>query len=184
MAELRRCDEAAITTFLTEFGPFIRRTLRFRLKRAALSAAADSVDIYQSVVSSFFLRLAAGEYEINNESDLRRLVFGIAKKKFLMLHRRETAECRNHRNTTSLEAVQELASGQQDSAEVVEQLELLQKVRAELTDEEGLLFDRRRDGASWDEIAAELGETAVALRQRLSRALRKCSKLILGQEED
>ncbi len=108
LAELRQCDEAAITKFLTEFGPFIRRTLRYRLKRASLSAAADSVDIYQSVFGSFFLRLAAGEYEINDEQDLRRLIFSIAHKKFLMLHRRETAERRDYRNTTSLESVQDL----------------------------------------------------------------------------
>ena len=54
LSELRQCDEVAIAKFLTEFGPFIRRTLRYRLKRASLSAAADSVDIYQSVFGSFF----------------------------------------------------------------------------------------------------------------------------------
>ncbi len=67
---------------------------------------------------------------------------------------------------------------------MIEQLELLQKIRAQLTEEERLLFDRRRSGATWEEIAVELGETPVVLRQRLSRALRKWSRLILGEEEE
>lgn len=43
---LRNRDEFAIESFVAKYEPFIRRSIRFRLARSSLGAAADSVDVY------------------------------------------------------------------------------------------------------------------------------------------
>lgn len=185
LLELRQGDEAAIGKFLADFEPYIRRTLRFNIKQASLHSIVDSVDVCQSVMSSFLLRLSAGEYEIRDEKDLRHLIASMARKKFLMLNRHESAQKRDHRKTTSLESLQEIEMPcQQDQDRVHRQLEILAEICGQLDEETKLLFDRRRAGIGWEKIAAELGESASVLRQRLSRALRKLSKEVLGEDED
>ena len=64
LARLRLGDDDAIRSFVSKYEPFIRRTLRFRIARASLQTAADSVDVCQSVLGGFLLRLAAGDYTI------------------------------------------------------------------------------------------------------------------------
>ena len=103
LTRLRLGDDDAIRSFVSKYEPFIRRTLRFRIARASLQSAADSVDVCQSVLGGFLLRLAAGDYTLTSEDDLRRLLVAIANKKFLVLNRRETAAKRDHRHTQSLD---------------------------------------------------------------------------------
>ncbi len=108
LLRLRSGDERAVREFVEKFEPFIRRSLRFRLQKSSLRQAADSVDLCQSVICGFLIRLNAGDYEIRSEEDLRKLLVAIANKKFLMLKRRETAAKRDRRLTCSLEKCQRI----------------------------------------------------------------------------
>jgi RNA polymerase sigma factor (sigma-70 family) len=186
LLELRQGDEAAIDKLLAEFEPYIRRTLRFHIKQASLHSIVDSVDVFQSVMSSFLIRLSAGEYEIQDEKDLRHLIASMARKKFLMLNRHESAIKRDHRKTTSLETLQEIEMPcqKENPNRAQRQLEVLAEIRQRLGEDLRVLFDRRRAGIEWEAIAAEFGENAAVLRQRLSRALRKLSKEVLDEDED
>ncbi len=185
LLELRKGDETAIERLLADFEPYIRRTLRFQIKQASLGSIVDSVDIFQSVMSSLLIRLSIGEYDIRDQDDLRHLITSMARKKFLMLNRRETADKRDHRKTTSLESLRELeVPCDVNASSAQKQLEILSLIREQLSDDLRSLFDRRRDGRSWEEIATELNENATVLRKRLSRALQTVSKQVLGEEED
>ena len=55
-------------------------------------------------------------------------------------------------------------------------------VRERLTPDERLLADLRQQGLEWAEIAERLGDNAVALRKRFSRALDRVSQE-LGLDE-
>ncbi len=174
LLRLRSGDERAVREFVEKFEPFIRRSLRFRLQKSSLRQAADSVDLCQSVICGFLIRLNAGDYEIRSEEDLRKLLVAIANKKFLMLKRRETAAKRDRRLTCSLESVSESACRVSDQdAKQVEYSEMIQEVRQRLGEFELALFDSRRSGLSWEDISSKYSENQLVLRKRLSRALQK-----------
>ena len=61
--------------------------------------------------------------------------------------------------------------------------EILDKVRERLAPPERYLADQRSLGRGWQELAAELGRTDVALRKQLTRALNKVL-VGLGVEDD
>jgi DNA-directed RNA polymerase specialized sigma24 family protein len=182
LAELRSGNIAAINEFVATYEPFIRRAVRFRLARAALQPVADSVDVSQSVISSFLIRLSAGEYDIQSEENLRSLLVAIANKKFLMLNRREAAAKRSRQQTQSLnqcspDAVQE----SNDPSEAMVYEELMREVDRRLTTSEQELLNRRRNGETWSSIALSLNENEPLLRKRLSRAIQRVS-IELGLE--
>jgi len=181
---LRRGDQDAIGQFVAQYEPFIRRTLRYRIARAALQSAADSIDVCQSVLGGFLLRLAAGEYELHTEEDLRKLLMAIANKKFLVLNRRETAAKRDRRQTRSLEDVDDIPESAKKTT-IVDHLELLQEVSKRLKPEEQQLFHWRREGQSWETISDRMSQDALILRKRLSRALHRVAiELKLEDEGD
>jgi DNA-directed RNA polymerase specialized sigma24 family protein len=177
ITRLRTQDPNAIKEFVAEYEPFIRRTLRFRIARAALKSAADSVDVCNSVMGSFLIRLAAGSYKIETEEDLRKLLGAIANKKFLMLNRREQAEKRARSQTRSINEMPELAAENlHHPSEQIEIEELSVEINKRLSHEERLLLDRRRNGLSWMKIAEEFGEDTQLLRKRLSRAIQRVAE--------
>lgn len=185
LRRLRLGDDDATRSFVTKYEPFIRRTLRFRIARASLQSAADSVDVCQSVLGGFLLRLAAGDYSLASEDELHRLLVAIANKKFLALNRRETAAKRDHRNTQSLQTMKELedvvsvrALGQ------IEHHDLLNEVTKRLAPEEKTLFTLRREGLSWNTIAEQLSEDILLLRKRLSRGLHRVAVELNLEDDD
>jgi DNA-directed RNA polymerase specialized sigma24 family protein len=184
LARLRSGDTSTIEAFVARYAPFVRRAVRARLTRFEMRGVADSEDICQSVLGSFLLRAAAGEYEIADAQALERLLAGIARNKFNELARRESAQKRGRHRVTRPEGYSRLPEdSKQDPARIVAARDLLDAVRARLGPDELPLFLARQAGRSWDEMAAGAGETAAALRQRLSRALRRIS-LELGLEHD
>jgi len=174
LMRLRSGEPEEVEWFVRQYEPYIRRAVRFRLSRTALKAIADSVDVCQSVLSSFLLRLSAGDYQIECEQHLKHLLISIANKKFLMLNRRESAAKRDRDQTVSLSLMPEVASPvTENPASGVELLELMAEVRNRLSEKEMGLLELRRSGKSWREISVELQEEEALLRQRLSRAIRR-----------
>lgn len=183
LSRVRAGDSRAIGDFVSAYEPFIRRTIRFRLAHSELRTVADSVDVCQSVFGSFLIRFSAGEYELSSEVDLRKLLYSMAHHKFLALQRRELAEKRDRRLTVSLNALDEIADHRQSLSEHSSgHWELLCAFEKKLKADEMKLFDLRRRGKSWNDIADEVREEATVLRKRLSRAIRRIA-LELGIEE-
>jgi hypothetical protein len=168
---LRRGIPGAHEAFLEEYGPYVRRALRIRLRRTLLQAAADSADLCQSVMASFLLRLAAGQFELANELDMRHLLAAMAHKKFLMFRRYELASKRDRRLTQSLtqEPTSKAEWAPGESLNVLQNVE--QKLRQLLTAEEYQLFELRQQGIAWNSIAENKAIDATTLRKRYSRAL-------------
>lgn len=173
---LRSCEGTAVREFIEKYEPFIRRTVRFRLGRSLLRPVADSVDVCQSVLGGFLLRLMAGDYQLRTEEDLRKLLVGIANKKFLMLQRRESATKRDRKQTMPLEKMAEpVCYRSSETQQQIEYDELMTEINKRLSSQELELLELRRKGVSWCEIATPRNEDAALLRKRLSRALRRVS---------
>jgi len=179
---VRMGDEQAAATLVRRYEPEIRREVRFLLRDPFLRRSFDSMDICQSVMGSFFLRAALGEYDLNEPKDLVRLLISMTRNKVVDATRRQRAQRRDHRRATSLESV-DLATKAPSPSEIVEERELLVLFRGRLSHEERQLADLRAAGREWAEIAQELGGSAEARRKQLTRAISRVSQE-LGLEAD
>src|SRR5262249_44299576 len=154
------------------YEPEIRRAVRYRLTDERLGHLLDSMDICQSVLKSFFVRAAAGQYELKFPQQLLALLATMARNKLASQARKQQAQRRDHRRVTSAGADEEgLADPGASPSRVVAARDLLDEVRLRLTSEERQIMDLRNQGHDWAAIAAQLGGGADALRVKLSRAL-------------
>jgi RNA polymerase sigma-70 factor (ECF subfamily) len=172
MAQVRAGDEQAAAELVRLYEPAIRRAVRVRLLDTRLQRVLDSMDVCQSVLASFFLRAAGGQFELDRPEQLLKLLATMARNKVISEARRQQAECRDVRrlDPAGLDEMKMLAPAATPSEQVTMQ-DLLQQVRRRLSDEERQLVDQRALGRDWPEIAAELGGNAEGLRKRLTRAL-------------
>ncbi len=123
-------------------------------------------DICQSVMASFFVRAAAGDYELEQPDQLLRLLVVMTRRKLANQKRRHCAERRDCRRMAECDPAYLDGRMQVPSpSRLVGGRELLAEVSRRLSKEERLLADLRGDGYGWTEIAARLGGTADARPQ-------------------
>ena len=168
---VRGGDEQAAARLVRDFEPVIRRVLRARLRNAGGRREFDSMDICQSVLGTFFVRVAAGQYDLKEPDDLIKLLLTMTRNKVAEKMRRQHRLRRDSRRTVG--GVEELALAGRDPSpsSVVAGKELLEQARMRLSEEERQLVELRGQGSSWDEVAASLGGTPGARRNQLARAL-------------
>jgi RNA polymerase sigma factor (sigma-70 family) len=186
VVRLREGDVSALEELVGKYAPVIRLEARMRLRSPYLRGILDSQDICQSVLKSFFTRVAEGQYSFDRPEDLKRLLVQMACNKSLEHVRHQYAQKRDARRSVSLGDEARMVQGaDEDPGTQVEWEELLVRGRLMLNDEERKVADRRSQGASWDEIAGELGGTPDRLRVMLSRAQTRIARdLGLGVDDD
>jgi RNA polymerase sigma-70 factor (ECF subfamily) len=171
IARIRAGDSDAAGELVAQYGPAVRVEVRRRMRDARLRRAFDSVDICQSVLASFFFRATLGQYDLDDPSEVMRLLVGMAQNKLAEQVRHQHRQCRDNRRVESLGSREvDAASPEPSPSQIVADRELLLAMREALTDEERAIADRRARGLAWEEIAAELGASAQALRKQLERA--------------
>lgn len=170
--KVRSGDEEAAAQLVKLYEPAIRRAVRLRMGDSRLQAAFDSMDICQSVMASFFVRAAAGQYEIDTAQELIGLLVAMARKKLAMQIRKQRAAKRDQRRQVA-SPNEDLLEGQPPSpSRQLMAKELLDQVMERLTQEEQQLIHLRNQGLSWQEISdKQPGTTPDGLRIKLSRAI-------------
>src|SRR5947209_19719125 len=128
IGRIRAGDEYAAADLVHAYEPEIRREVRFLLRDPFLRRAFDSMDICQSVMSSFFLRAALGEYDLDQPQDLIRLLISMTRNKVVDATRRQRAQRRDPRRSTSLEAV-DLEASTPSPSQIAQGREILAAVR-------------------------------------------------------
>jgi RNA polymerase sigma-70 factor (ECF subfamily) len=179
---VRAGDGDAAAELVRRYEPAIRRAVRLQLRDPRLRSLLDSADVCQSVLASFFIRAAAGQYELDRPSQLTRLLAVMARNKLASQARRPQVVRREP--GPGLEAAGEegpLAPGPSPSQQAAWR-DLLQEVRNRLSAEERQLVERRTRDQEWSQIAAELGGSPDGLRKKLARALDRVARQ-LGLEE-
>src|SRR5262249_46809356 len=173
---IRAGDQEAAAEFVRIYEPAIRRHVRLRLRDPQLRRRFDSDDICQSVLASFFVRMALGQFEVEQAEQLLALLTKMATNKAIGRIQGEEAGKGNYKQDKPLpEAGVPVASGPSASSYLANR-ELVEMVLARLTDEERHLLEMRSGDRPWAEIAAEVGGTPEALRKKLSRALDRVMK--------
>jgi RNA polymerase sigma factor (sigma-70 family) len=186
IARVRQGDDQAAAELVRRYEPAIRRAVRFRLTDPRLRRTCDSLDICQSVLASFFVRAASGQYDLHSPEQLLRLLTTMARNKLLNQARQEQAARRDNRLVNNDLAQHELAATTPSPPQQAEVRELLAEVQRRLSPEERQLVELRNQGHDWNSIAALLGGNAAALRQKLHRALERLSRqfgLESGEED-
>ena len=183
MRRIRAGDQDAAAELVRNYEPTIRRVIRFRLVDARLGAVLDSMDVCQSVLASFFMRAALGQYDLNQPEDLVKLLVRMARNKLASHGRKEHAERRDNRRLQGGDVGEANVPARDESpSQQVANAELLQEVQRRLSQEEQQLVELRNQGQDWAAISVQLGESPVVLRKRLSRALDRVARE-LGLDE-
>jgi RNA polymerase sigma-70 factor (ECF subfamily) len=180
---IRGGDAQAAEELVRKYEPAIRMEVRTHLSDPRLGRVFDSMDVCQSVLASFFLRAANGQYELNEPGQLIRLLVAMARNKLKYQIRKHRAKRRDHRRAEVLDpAFFEPAGSEPSPSQMVAGEELLQEFRRRLTEEERRLADQRALGREWADIAAEMGGTPQARRKQLERAISRVARE-LGLDE-
>jgi RNA polymerase sigma factor (sigma-70 family) len=175
---VRHGEAAAVEALLKQYEPTVRRAIRVRMVNPRLRRIVDSMDLCQSVMGSFFVRAALGQYDLGSPQQLVALLVRLARNKVANRARHEQAQRRDIRRADGDASAAERVAGRQESpSDIVAAAELLEQFRARLDERERYLAEQRALGREWHDIAAELGEGAEALRKQLSRAVDR-----VGQE--
>jgi RNA polymerase sigma-70 factor (ECF subfamily) len=182
---LRAGDPRAAEELVREYEPAMRLEVHCRLRDRRLRRAFDSMDICQSVLASFFVRAAAGEYDLEQPDQLRKLLVGMARKKLLFQVRKQQAQCRDVRRLESIVRDDCAAiAGDPSPSWQCEAEDLLHNFQQRLTPEERQLAEMRTQGREWPDIAARVGGTPGGRRKQLTRAIdRVAQELGLDEKE-
>jgi RNA polymerase sigma-70 factor (ECF subfamily) len=177
---VRLGDEQAAEELIRRYEPEIRLEIRtlLRLRDPRLRRVFDSMDICQSVMANFFLRAAVGDFELDEPSQLVRLLVGMARNR-LAEHVRYHQRHRRDVRRTGASGPEEWAvpSAGETPSEVVSRGELLAMFRERLSAEERKVAELRSQGFDWATVARELGGTPEARRKQFARAVDR-----VGQE--
>jgi RNA polymerase sigma factor (sigma-70 family) len=169
---VRAGDQDAATALVKSYESAIRRAVRFRLADSELGTLLDSMDICQSVMASFFIRAASGQYELRSPGQLVKLLTAMARNKLNSQARRQHAQRRDSRRVASAGQYEgQFVDGRESPSMAVAAKDLLGEVHRRLSPEDRRILDLRNQGYEWAAVAAELGGSAEALRRKLSRAL-------------
>jgi RNA polymerase sigma factor (sigma-70 family) len=171
LQRVRAGDQDAARELVRRYEPAIRRAVRFRLAGSRLGRLLDSMDICQSVLASFFVRAAAGQYDIEQPEHLLKLLVAMARNKLALQARAQQRQRRDHRRDQPADLDQGVFVADEPSpSQQVAGQELLREAERLLSAEERQLVELRKEGLEWGAIAEQLGGTPDALRKKLARA--------------
>jgi RNA polymerase sigma factor (sigma-70 family) len=172
IGRIRAGEEQAAAELVQRYESAIRMEVRLGMRDPNLNRLFDSMDICQSVLGSFFVRAASGQYDLDKPEHLVRLLVRMARNKLASQARRY------YRDRRDIRRMSEATGGKLDTfadgaspSQVVAGRELLQKFHGHLTEEERRLVHWRTQGRSWAEIAQQIGGSPNGRCQQLTRAV-------------
>lgn len=172
MKRVRAGDQDAAAALVKQYEPLIRRMVRLRLEDERLTRVFESMDVCQSVLGSFFVRAAMGQFDIQEPEQLINLLITMTKNKVASTARKEYRQKRDRRRVSDGDSQQlaRVAGDAETPSVVVAGKELVDHALALMRDEEKQMSKLRSDGCSWEEVAEKMGGTAQARRVQFMRA--------------
>ncbi len=172
IARVRQGDPRAAEELIQQYERDLRVIARVRLTDPRLRRTMDSMDICQSILANFFVRVAAGQFELETPEQLMKLLATMVRNKVTDHARRSRRDCRDTRRDC-VESIEEfpVASIEATPSQIVARRELVEALHQQLNDEQRTIARKRADGYGWQEIAGQLGRSAEAVRKGYSRAV-------------
>jgi RNA polymerase sigma factor (sigma-70 family) len=183
ITRIRGGDHAAAEELVRKYEPVVRRAIRLNMTDSRMAGVFDSVDVCQSIWRSFFVRTAAGQFDINSPAQLVGLLIAMAKNKLAYEYRRNRTQKRDVGRVAPNDApIERVTDHQPSPSDCVSANELFDKMQSTMTDEERRLSELRKSGLPWEEVARIVGGTAQSCRMRLQRAADRVTRE-LGLDE-
>jgi len=182
----RAGDPVAARELVDQYAPHIRRVVRIRLTDTSIRRVMDSMDVCQSVLANFFVRMAVGQFDLDDPQDLIRLLVRMTQNKILDHVRRQQADRRDRRRevTGNAEALEALAESDSSPSQKMANKELLELVHRSLSTEERYLAEQRALGREWHDLAKELGKSPESLRKQYARAIDRVTRELGVDDSD
>lgn len=178
----RTGDDSATAELLSRFEPEVRTMVRVRLPRA-LRSRFDSMDFVQAVWKSVFTGELPnpGVATFADASQFRGFLAGVARNKIFEEHRRQTRtkkydiarEERLYVRKGEREVPIDLAGSEPTPSENVQAVDRLGQLVEGRPREEAEIIDLRRQGLTYDEIAAKIGLHERSVRRVIDAARRR-----------
>jgi RNA polymerase sigma factor (sigma-70 family) len=177
LRRVRSGDERAAFELVRRYEPALRLEIRQRLRAPRLRRLVEPADLCQSVLKSFFVRTALGQYDLDSPAKLLALLRTMARNKVVQQARQQQAQRRDVRRAVSLDQdAPAVAASDPSPSRIAIGREMLDAFRGRLTAEERRLADLRAHGFEWAEIAREVGGTPQARRKQLARAVDRAAR--------
>ncbi len=172
MTRVRAGDQDAAAVLVKQYEPLIRRIVRLRLEDQRLSRVFESMDVCQSVLGSFFVRAAMGQFDVQEPGQLVNLLITMTRNKVASTARREYRQKRDRRRVSDGDSQQlaRVAANSETPSVIVGGRELIDQAKALMRDEEKQISELRSAGCSWEEVAQKMGGTAQSRRVQFMRA--------------
>jgi RNA polymerase sigma-70 factor, ECF subfamily len=169
----RAGDAAAARELFDRYVDRLVAVARRRLSRP-ITSRVDPEDIVQSVFRTFFGRLRAGQFHLDQQNDVCRLLVRITVNKTLRQVAYQKAAKRDpgqeaRSEDAERDQVLELLAREPDPEEAVAFLDQLEHFLAQLSAEERRILEMRVQGYSNDDICRELGIYDRKIRRILER---------------
>jgi len=183
LTQVRQGNSRAATEFVERFAPEIRTEVRQHLRAGRIRRLVDSEDVCQSVLATMLLRLADGEFQLEDPRQLGPLLLRIARNKVNGQMRRHYAARRDIRQTEPLSVNgQNAVHHETPSARLVHE-ELVAEVRSRLAPDERRIAEMRKSGQTWSDIAQAMNATPEGIRKRFERAFHTAAVTVLGEDD-
>jgi len=176
---VRRGDEQATETLLRQFEAELRIVARVQLSSPGLRRVFDSMDIYQSVITQFYFRVASGQFDIETPQQLKSLLIQMLKNKVVDKVRHVQADIRDARRVEQTPVDDfELLEKSSSASSIASRKELLALIHSRLSAHEQWLVEQRLNGATWEDIGKDCGRSADAVRKQHARAISRVASEI------
>lgn len=176
---VRRGESEAAFELVRRYESAIRIAVRTHLSDPALRQQFDSVDICQSVLASFFVRAAAGQYDVREPGQLVALLTRMAHNKLAMQVRSQHQQRRDVRRVSSISTTPAMPADKSPGPDQqAVHRDLLSRAYALMDSDVRQIADFRAGGTEWEEIATRLGGTAEARRKQFTRAMDEIAKTL------
>lgn len=171
MKRIREGDQDAAAALVKQYEPLIRRMVRLRIEDERLSRVFESMDVCQSVLGSFFVRAAMGQFDVQEPGQLVNLLITMTKNKVASAARKEYRQKRDRRRVSDADSQQldRVVADADTPSVVLGGQELIDQARARMRDDERQISQLRSAGCSWEEVAEKMGGTAQARRVQFMR---------------
>src|SRR5215831_6359040 len=97
LSRVRAGDEQAAQELVRRYEAAIRLEVRLRLRQRQLRRYFDSMDICQSVLGSFFVRAALGQFDLDRPEELFKLLVAMTRNKLAYQVRKQRTKSRDCR---------------------------------------------------------------------------------------